>query len=416
MNSSECMLPKIIAQYYEPSWEVNILKGISIYLGVQSVVLNYSIICFYSRITGSNKIIPFLYKITATFDLLTGVTGFLTAGNFTVLQSDSLNDVLCLPLNNTSGPVILRRILLILSSSTSAFMSSATAFLHTLLTVIRCINISFPFHVVSLINIKRIYWTYLLINASVMLADICYTFLGNHQKAFSSEHYFYYVIFVRVVSLVKYDMMTRGSSTLNFWLHLVFDLFVPFALPCLICMLCLALLVWALNFQKTSADINQTKLNAETQRHITKTIAMLAALFVICNSFYITVIVLQRYFNSQHSTQEWHGKAATLGFCLVPLFNSAVNPLIFICRSTNLKRFTGYPFKLCYVNKFFFPGNGKAGIFAKLWRSKYGLIEQQSIEMKAKCTHSETNCTIVKSQSVNKTEENMQSDSIIKIM
>ena len=417
----ECMLPLIIAEYFTPHWELKICQGILIYLGMQSIVLNFTIFRYYSRDRGHNRIIPFLYKITATFDMMTGITGFLNGGYFAILRSDTLTQTLCLPLTDTSsGHVISQRLVLILSSSLSAFMSSATAFLHTLLTVVRCINIVSPFYDVRVESVKRVYWLYLLVIAAVMIADFSYTFYGNYKTELSAESYFYYVIFVRVLSLVKNGMMKRGSSDLTFWLHLVFDLCIPFALPCLVCIVCLAVLVWALNFDKKSPSINHSRDNAASQRRITRTIAMLAAVFVACNSFYITVIAMQRYFNKQQSTQKWHGKAATLGFCLIPLLNSALNPFIFICRSKTLKKFTGAPFNVSKFNKLISSSNGSKAvtfIAAKLRRSDPDQRQNSAgIDSKeAVYTPVETVSTLVKTQTLNCVENNGEGDIITEI-
>ena len=344
-TSGLCALPFIVKKFFSSAWELNFYTSLCVIFGLQTIILNCPILRFYSKSTGKSRVIPYLYRIIPTFDLLCGIAGFLNAGHFAVLNSDDLHDVICLTLPQ-SGHVLDKKLVMLLSYLLTAYLSVTSAFLHTLLTVVRCINISLPFHHIALGHIKRALYSYLAVMILMILAEISYILYTSYTgPAQVTESYFYYIIFVRLVSLVKLQMIEGGHGELSFDLHVALDLVVPFVLPCLICTVCLVVLVYTLIWRRRGG-VNKRE-SVRSQYHITGTITLLTAHFVFCNSILVVVIILQRHFNSVGASQSWHGKAAAVAFCLVPLFNAAINPLIFISRSKSLKAYI----KDCFLSK-----------------------------------------------------------------
>lgn len=342
-TSDNCTFPLIIKSYFSASWELPLCASLCVILGLQTILLNCPLLQFYSKSTSQNRIIPYLYQVIPTSDLLSGFVGFLNAGHFIILNSSSLHEIICSPLSD-SLELLDKKLLLFLSYFLTAYLSVTSAFLHTLLTVVRCINISFPFYRLDLERIRRILYFYLLVMGLLVIVDISYIFYISYTTPpRNMESYFYYMVFVRVVSVVKLLLIEHGWSEAGFAVHAALDLIVPFVLPCLVCSVCLGVLVYALMWRRhleiENSRVKRRCESVRSQYHITGTIALLTAHFVLCNTVLTIIILLQRYFNSKGTSKMWHGKAAAAAFCLVPLFNSAINPLIFISRSSALKQY-----------------------------------------------------------------------------
>ena len=347
-SSYKCLLHMIVRRYVENSWEGYLYSGICAALGTQSIILNYVILAFYYRqYNSSNRVIPFMYRIISTFDLLSGFTGFLNAGYFAILVSDSLKGVIC----EKEGYHFLRFIM-VTSYLCTAFFSNTTVFLHTVLTVVRCINISAPFYQPWLGLIKAVLACYLgFMFAFLSIETVVFLVTGGF-----TEQYFYYALFVRFTMFTKW-LLIHSQGNLVFYLHIILDLVIPFVVPCVICSVCLVILVYTLTIRASHAP--PAGGQAHTQNHITRTVTLLTALFVLCNSVHMTLICLQRVMNITHSTDMHSGKAMFLVSCMVPLFNSAVNALIFILRSESLFAFLRTSFRTFNFHKDMIKSGGK---------------------------------------------------------
>ena len=341
-SSDHCALPSVIRAFFSSPSELNILTGLCVIFGLQTIILNCTILRFYSKSTGKNRVIPYLYTVIPTFDLMCGVTGFLNAGHFAVLNSEDLHDVMCVPLSRGLH-VLDKKLVMMLSYLFTAYLTVTSAFLHTMLTVIRCLNISLPFYQPALGQIKRALFLYLCVMGAMVVGEMTYVvYTGLRSSGQFTEGYFYYIVFVRLVSLVKLEMIASGASALTFRFHVALDLVLPFVLPCFICTMCLVVLVYKLVWRRRRAGPAVSSNKNESVRshhHITGTVTLLTAHFVFCNSVLVVIVVLQKHFNSLGRSLGWHGKAAAVAFCIVPLFNAAINPLIFISRSGALKAY-----------------------------------------------------------------------------
>ena len=175
-----CLLPDIISSYFPPEsyWNLDLLSFACIFLAfqvrvpsqsyyhmftlllrnlshvwnclliscpLQSILLNFTILRFYYKEAGTNRLIPFLYKFISTFDLLCGIAGFFNAQYFSILKSKDLSDIICLPLGAGTASLT-EKLFIIISYILTAYFSVTTAFLHTTLTVVRCISLSMPFY------------------------------------------------------------------------------------------------------------------------------------------------------------------------------------------------------------------------------------------------------------------------------
>ena len=338
---NHCALPSIIRAFFSSPKELNILTGLCVIFGLQTIILNCTILKFYSKATGKNRVIPYLYTVIPTFDLLCGVMGFLNAGHFAILNSDDLHDVICVPLSRGTH-VLDKKLVMLLSYLFTAYLTVTSAFLHTMLTVVRCLNITLPFYQPILGQIKRALYFYLCVMGLMVLGEITYVvYTSLTSPGEFTESYFYYIVFVRLVSLVKLEMIASGASSLTFRLHVGLDLVLPFVLPCLICTICLVVLVYKLVWRRRAVPALSGNKNESVRSHyhITGTVTLLTAHFVFCNSVLVVIVILQKHFNSLGRSLGWHGKAAAVAFCIVPLFNAAINPLIFISRSSALKAY-----------------------------------------------------------------------------
>ena len=273
------------------------------------------------------------------------MTGFLNAAYFAVLNSEALDEVICSPLTGTDGKGTLGKAVLVLSFMVTAYFSATTAFLHTLLTVVRCINISSPFYRVGRTRVKVAIATYLTLVALSVLADTSYFLYRSYGgEPDVTERWIYFSIFVRVPSFVKLNMIEDGSNKWNFPLHLLLDLAIPYVLPSLICIVCLGILVYAVTTRQQAPRIPRGEAR-RTQHHITFTVTMLTALFVVCNSFQMGLIGLMKYNNSKGIASVWPPTTLAIALCIVPLLNSSLDPFIFIMRSKALKNYINTSFR-----------------------------------------------------------------------
>ena len=281
-----------------------------IILSIITIVLNIFVINFYRK--KKTSLVPLLYSMIAGADILTGlgvIHQSISISLFTryIISESTLdsNTVVCYTLTQLS------------------YRSSV--FYNLVLAVSRTVMILRPFH---RINTK----TVLLVCVLYVIPWIVIAGIDIHEfqvvdGTFTRASYFDWVLMGAGMT----RMIDRHGvqHSIWWWYGIPFIiLLLPFVIPVIIIIITCIIQVVSLNkpsqFQASS-----------NQRHVTITIILLSTLFVICNSgLYGYFFPLM--FGANGSEASFDIGVAIFGTVL-PILNSALNPVIIISRSKDLR-------------------------------------------------------------------------------
>ena len=275
-----------------------------ILLSFITVTLNIFVIDYYRR--SRRSFVPLLYILISGVDILTAVgvihqsvaVALFTRGVITERTLDH-NTVFCYTL--------------------VSLCYKSSIFYNVVLAVSRTVMILKPFHQIRVKVVVVVCLVYNLMWVGLAGYDI-------HQSYVVFKDFSYNVYFVSPVMGMELIHAVKKYPPLVGLSVMILLLVVPFLLPVLITMVTCILQVLSLH----SPDM----VTNNNQRHVTITIILMSALFVICNSAFSIFILL--FIFTDMTGDNFVVYTVTFGTVL-PILNAALNPVIIISRSKGLR-------------------------------------------------------------------------------
>ena len=271
-----------------------------IILSIITITLNIFVINFYRK--NKLSLVPLLYTLISGADILTAVGVIHQSIAISLFTRDVISET------TLDHNTVVCYTLIQISYRSSVFYN-------LVLAVSRTIMILRPF-----IRIKK---------GAVKLACILYVVpwlilaaLDIHQFYFVQNHFAY--------SMYVNWILHMGASIANNHIFLVFiPQVIAFLIPVLIISItCIIQLVSLHRSSQFEASSNQ--------RHVTITVILISTLFVVCNSAYYGYVFSTHLTGTYVPPESLVYLVAVLGTVL-PILNSALNPVIIITRSNGLR-------------------------------------------------------------------------------
>ena len=214
-----------------------------------------------------------------------------------------------------------------------------STFVNAVLCVARTVKVKRPFYKINMKLAVSSVAFYTLLWAAVAVFE--YHGISSrpyiHKKGFSMS-YGQLGLEIAGIFYKKYDSPNKRKGIKTYYGVIVgFTLnLVPFILPCILSLVCLVILVRSL---RKPAPNN---ISAARKIHVTITVTCITALFVLCTSLstlyqlvakIIISLVLEKRINEDVNKYLY-----PLFLLTLPLVNAAINPLIIVLRSSELKR------------------------------------------------------------------------------
>lgn len=238
-----------------------------ILLSMATITLNILVIDYYLR--SRRSFVPLLYMMISAVDILTAVglihqsivTSIFTRGIISERALDT-NAVFCYTLISLSY--------------------KSSIFYNVVLAVSRTIMIRRPFHQIRIKAVMGVCVAYGLIWVALATYDI-YNSYFIYQDFSRSVYYRFPVVGMEIIHAILGNDIWPGAG--HFFL--VLFLVVPFLLPVLITLVTCVIQVFSLHSPNVVTNKNQ--------RHVTITVILMSALFVVCNSAFSVYILLYAY-------------------------------------------------------------------------------------------------------------------------
>ena len=230
------------------------------------------------------------------------------------------------------------------------FLTSITArlsaFLNTVLAVVRTLNITLPFYHIRSRRIMISIVCYMLGWVPIIVYEVYYYFVED-LKRWPQQIYDKLVTLPtagNALVVIGTSANFTGSKDVVLWLGVG----IPFLLPSIIAVLCLCLQSYTLLKNNVAEDQRITDHN----RAVTVTILQLTVLFCICNSAFIIFAKFMDLF-TQNLTRESTSKMEYVTSTMFPMLNSAINPMILLYRGCKVWQSMVYKVKkaLCLLSK-----------------------------------------------------------------
>ena len=272
----------------------------SILLSITTITLNIFVINYYRK--GELSLVPFLYTMIASADILTAVGVIHQSVAFSLVTKGVIGK------NSIDIHAVVFYTVIQISYRSSVFYN-------LVLAVSRTIMILRPF-----LRIKI---------GAVKLACILYVVPWLILAALDI-HQFYFVQNQFAHSMYVNWILHMGASIANDHIFLVFiPQVIAFLIPVLIISItCIIQLVSLHRSSQFEASSNQ--------RHVTITVILISTLFVVCNSAYYGY-VFSAHLTSTHTPRESFVYVVAVLGTVLPILNSALNPVIIITRSNGLR-------------------------------------------------------------------------------
>lgn len=231
--------------------------------------------------------------------------------------------------------------------SLTTLIVRVSVFINVVLIVVRAINITKPFYHIN----KKKMWAAIVICPVVLLPVILYdaVLIGKLDAEESKIKYIFlpfvgdHIVMETIISLknVNLKRLVKKKKRLETSKEVTFlTSCAPFILAVTIALVCLVI-NWR-KLARASKKMAESKSGSEKEgegtkeRHITVTIAILTAIFSVCNIIYAVFLTL--YFILDLDWQD----QLVLQLCYVtstvfPFISSALNPIVLIWRSQSLR-------------------------------------------------------------------------------
>ena len=284
-------------------------------LSIIAITLNIFVIKFYWKIDAG--VVPLLYKSIASLDILSAI-GFIYMYVVFLLLNKDLIDFRTADINAMIFFFITQ-----VSCRCSVFSNLVLAVSRTLMLLkpfyqinmnavkLACILFAVPWIVFNGINLHEFYWSYIiLLSDNGLLIGSGLAFVIYQIKESSNTEF-------RVVSMLP-DVLA-------------------FVVPVIFVIIACAIQVISLRrLSQFPASSNQ--------RHVTITVLLMSALFVLCNSPFCATIVERLVFistgdrDNTNVNAEWSYLIIVTTATVLPILNAALNPVIIITRSGEMRR------------------------------------------------------------------------------
>ena len=288
----------------------------SILLSIMTITLNIFVIRFYRKT--ELTVVPLLYTFIAVMDILCAIG--------TIYQFITLEIYFELKLIRNEAFDINAMIFLFLMQ----VGYRCSVFCNLVLAVSRTIMILNPFHHIKIKAVKvvcilyAVPWTILFV---ITAFSYCEKYF--HMENFS---YFEYVLnhewhFGVGLSKFVYSYISK-SEPVVYVIRILPEL-VAFVLPVII--IIITCIVQMISIWKASQFTTSSN-----QRHVTITVLLMSTLFVVCNTPFSVHVSYYQFTNKMSDAFREH--ALLIFATILPLLNGALNPVIIISRSSEMRR------------------------------------------------------------------------------
>ena len=293
-------------------------------LAAQTLVLNVIVIAYYKNIV--KKMVPFMYILLSATDSITGVAALLNGLMFLILEYHP----------DPKGKINPGNYLLVPTYFIFSITFRVSAFLNLIISIVRTFNITRPFYRMRRVTIGVAVTLYTAASAFLAVALLIKTKVELLRPDREELRLLLYK--PSGYQILGYYGISASKEFRNAALFII----VPFVLPSVVAVICMAIQIRAVLKPNPSRSSESDK-----NKEITKTILMLTLLFFFCNTVYIVypIIYYDRFvLNPDKERQTSLGlgniEQLRLQYCLgvlCPYINAAFNPAILIWRGKEIR-------------------------------------------------------------------------------
>ena len=304
---------------------------VNLVLGVECIILNGIVIKFYYM--KKQDIIPFLYIVLCSCDLLSGVNALVDAVISFCGVSLEIYD-------SEDRPFWLISISYLLTT----VASRTSIYYNVVLAIIRTINIIRPFYLVKKKYVVICIVLYPLLWLSIGVAELIIQVRNNDLESI----YFLYLHPLPGLNVILGDYHILGTPAFVTVLILIT---IPFLVPTIIMIVCaiiqsVSLLTKSFVINTDNVSINNSRAsvslgnhgNVTKQRNMTVTIFLITALCIVCNTGYIIYIIVFRTLPLNSLTVDMYFIITYTMSTTLPFINASLNPIIFLTRGSALRQ------------------------------------------------------------------------------
>jgi hypothetical protein len=279
-----------------------------LFLSFVTGVLNTFVIDYYWR--SRRSFVPLLYILISGVDILTAV-GIAHQSITTALFTRDIISQRALDHNAVFGFTLI------------SLCYKSSIFYNVVLAVSRTVVILRPFHQIKVKLAIATCVIYGLACIGVAGYDVHKAYMVYKDFSFTV----YYISPVLGAEIMYLLLASKAPKEVQNFVRALL-LVVPYLLPVLITLVTSILQVISLH--------SPNLVTSNNQRHVTITIVLMSALFVVCNSAFSVFILIYYYRNASQSGDLFVVFTMTFGTVL-PILNAALNPVIIISRSKGLR-------------------------------------------------------------------------------
>ncbi|KAL5267655.1 hypothetical protein ACHWQZ_G004634 [Mnemiopsis leidyi] len=285
----------------------------SFVLSTMAIILNIFVINFYRKT--EITVVPLLYSLIAAMDILCAVGTIYQYVTFQIYFE--------------RGEAFEVNAMIFLFMIQIGYRCSV--FCNLVLAVTRTIMIFNPFYEIKIKTVKLVCVLY-VVPGIALFGINTFSYCKEYKFGSKDLSYFEYVfnrefLFGSGLEDLLYDYVSKSETPL-YVISIVPDL-LAFIIPGIIVIATCVIQVRSIwKASKFSASFNQ--------RHVTMTVLLMSTLFVVCNTPY-SVYAAYILFSKQ-VPGESHSYVIILLATVFPLLNGALNPVILITRSCEMKR------------------------------------------------------------------------------
>ena len=304
-----------VSRFKLPNWVYVLATGLSL-LGLFTILANIFVIGFYHK--RRQEAVPLMYIMIAICDSITGFVAVCHSVVFTyypavahILKGGYYW--------NTKADWFIVALYVILQSGTRTSL-----FYNTLLTAVRTINITLPFHLIK----KRI----MILSAVVYRVLTVITMIIATERDVTDTLSTVFMVFPGVdIAIDK-----KGKTTIEERaLFMIIMMIIPLLLPTIIVIICAALQIFSILKPSTFSP------TTHRERSMTITIILLTMVCMICNLPYTVFLLYECAVNFEVGGLSY--KMLPLVFyslcTLLPFMQALLNPTILLIRGAALRTF-----------------------------------------------------------------------------
>ena len=318
-------------------------------VGVVTILFNLLVLLYYKP-RAKQPTTHFLFFLLALSDVMSGVSALLHCGVLIIYYQDSSRDQhpTDTPLTATpSAPTTSlrstetresvldwRAVFCLVTYFVTQFSKHLSVFMNLILSFIRTYLVLSPSHTVKRLVVTLTVGVFSLLTALFLCVVLAYfvQILLLDPSADSIYLIFsmcFNKIFEAYVAVLEHLNTQVDDSVINTIL-----IIVPYVLPSALCLLCCCVFVWSL-YTKPALSCRVEKRN----RHIVGTVLTLTLLFIVSCSALIVVWVYYDLYPGGPSSLRTAAYVQYTFYNLLPILNSALNPVVLILRGKPLRNY-----------------------------------------------------------------------------